>query len=50
MRVISRRDAVYSSNADMDSSDDIRLRLRIRNFNGEAGCSVTVALMLHRWN
>jgi len=50
VRVIKRQNAVYTGNADMASSDSIRLRLRVRNFNGEQGCSVTVALMLHRWD
>ncbi|MCB1406197.1 MAG: hypothetical protein KDK01_08015 [Rhodobacteraceae bacterium] len=50
VRVPRRHDAVFNALADMETSNDIRLRLRIRNFNGEAGCSVTVSLMLHRWD
>ncbi len=50
VRVLRRQDAIFSGAADMESSEDIRLRVRLRNFNGERGCSVSVALMLHRWN
>jgi len=45
-RVLARQEAVYNSTADVGASDNIRLRMRIRNFNGEAGCGVTVSLML----
>lgn len=50
VRVLRRTDATYNGGADMNLNDSIRLRLRIRNFNGERGCTVSVALMLHRWD
>jgi len=50
VRVLNRDDAVVDVDADIETTNDIRLRLRIRNFNGQRGCSVSVALMLHRWN
>lgn len=49
VRVEQRHDAVFDALADMDRTTDIRLKLRIRNFNGQRGCTVTVSLMLHRW-
>lgn len=50
VRVLMRSNALYRGDTDIETDDNIRLRLRIRNFNGESGCSVTVALMLHRWD
>lgn len=33
-----------------EGADTIRFRARIRNFNGQRGCAVSVVLMMHRWD
>lgn len=50
VRVLAREDALYTGGGAIEDMPRVRLRLRIRNFNGERGCSVTVALMLNRVN
>jgi len=50
VRVLLRQTGTFTGPADMDTAQDIYLRLRIRNFNGEPGCAVTVGLMLNRVN
>lgn len=50
VRVLQHDDPIYSGSVDAAQADSLRLRLRIRNFNGQRGCSVTVALMMNRVN
>lgn len=47
VRVLERETFPYI-NGDIATAQDIRLQLRIRNFNGAAGCAVTVSLVLHQ--
>ncbi len=49
IRVLERETVPYIGGAIADARD-IRLRVRIREFNGQGGCSVSVALQMHRWN
>lgn len=48
VRVLQRQNADSSSAAQMQSASNVYLRMRIRNFNGEPGCAVTVALTMNR--
>ncbi|WP_323035483.1 hypothetical protein [Pararhodobacter sp.] len=50
VQVLTRSDAIYNGGDNLEYISRMRLRLRIRNFNGERGCSVSVALMMERWN
>ena len=47
VRVLERESFPYI-NQDIRTAQDIRLQLRIRNFNGAEGCAVTVSLVLHQ--
>jgi len=50
VRVLQRQYADSTSAAQMQNAPNVYLRMRIRNFNGEPGCAVTVALTMNRLN
>jgi len=50
IRILSVDLAPYSGGAISEHAPTIRLRARIRNFNGLQGCAVTATLMLNTWD
>ena len=50
IRVLERESVPFVGATFDEHVETVRLRLRIRNFNGMRGCTVTAVLMLNDWN
>lgn len=50
LRVLERESIPFAGASFDAHVENIRLRLRIRHFNGMRGCTVTAVLMLNDWN
>lgn len=50
LRVLERESVPFAGATFDEHVETIRLRVRIRHFNGMQGCTVTAVLMLNDWN
>ncbi len=50
LRVLERESVPFIGATFDEHVENVRLRVRIRNFNGMQGCTVTAVLMFNDWN